>query len=109
MQGHLQFDRIGRIGRVTFSKTGKTIYYQGRTLEPVRHPRGRANYVDADTGEHFWISGCKKAGNDTLSPGVIKIDEDVREDYWLNIRNQPDHVKQTTVRSEGKYSKRLPK
>ncbi len=97
----------GRIGRVTFSKTGKTIYYQGRTLQPVQGYK--VNYVDADTGEQFWVSGCKKAGNDTLYPGVIEIDEDVREEYWLNIRNQPDRVKQTTVRSEGKYNKRLPK
>jgi len=99
----------GRIGRVTFSKTGKTIYYRGRTLKPVRHARGRANYIDADTGERFWVSGCKKAGNDTLYPGMIEIDEDVREEYWLNIRNQPDRVSQTSVRSEGKHNKRRPK
>jgi len=99
----------GRIGCVTFSKTGRTIYYQGRTLKPVRHPRGRANYVDADTGKCFWVSGCKKAGNDTLYPGVIEIDEDVREEYWLNIRNQPDRAGQTTVRSEGEHNKRRPK
>jgi len=100
---------LGRIGRVTFSKTGKTIYYRGRTLERPRHGGGKVNYIDADTGEGFWISGCKKAGNDTLYPSVIEIDEDVREEYWLNVRNQPDRVNQTTVRSEGKYNKRQPK
>ncbi len=92
----------GRIGRATFSKTGRTLYYQGRTLQPLKHPAGRANYLDIDTGEHFWISGCKKAGNDTLCPGVIEIDKDVRKEYWLRIRNQPELASQATVRSKGK-------
>ena len=55
------------------------------------------------------VSGCKKRGDDTLYPGIIEIDEDVREEYWVKIRNQPDKVHLTSVRSEGKYSKRRPK
>ena len=97
----------GRIGRVEFSKTGKTAYYAGRVFEPIRGYK--ANYVDVETDEEYWISGCKKNGDDTLYPGIVEIDEDVRQEYWLNIRNRPDCLEKTSIRSEGKYSKRRPK
>lgn len=96
------------IGRVTFSQTGKTVYY--RNLELQKSKSGyKWNHFDVKTGEHYWISGCKKAGHDTLYPGIIEVDEDVREEYWLKIRNLPEFVEQKSFRSEGKYSKRRPK
>ena len=94
-----------RIGLVTFSKTGKTMYFDGRTLEPARDGGGKINHVDADTGEEFWVSGCKKAGGDTLYPGTIKIDADVREEYWRDIRHEPGRATETTIRSLGKHNK----
>jgi hypothetical protein len=96
-----------RIGLVTFSKSGRTLRYQGKEFLPVCDYK--ANYIDAETGERYWISGCKKKGDDTLYPGIVEIDEDVREDCWLQIRNRPDCVHLTSFRSEGKYSKRKPK
>ena len=47
------------------------------------------------TGAEFWISGCKKRGGDRLYGGVIEIDEDVREEYWVSIRGMPQckHLK----------------
>lgn len=95
----------GRIVRVHFSKTGKTIYYNGKSLQSLKGGY-KANYFDIDTGEEYWISGCKKGGDDTLYPAIIEIDEEVREEYWTQIRNRPDLVNQTSFRSEGKYSKR---
>ncbi len=97
----------GRIGRVRFSKTGKSIYYNGRMFQSLAGYR--ANYCDVETGDRYWISGCKKNGDDTLYPGIIEIDEDVPEEYWKEIRNQPDKSHLTSIRSEGKYSKRRPK
>jgi hypothetical protein len=79
----------GRIGRVTFSKTGKSVYYAGRTFQSLKGQGFKANYFDAETGEEFWISGCKKRGGDRLYGGVIEIDEDVREEYWVSIRCMP--------------------
>lgn len=40
-------------------------------------------------GEDYWISGCKKDGNDRLYGErlPVYIDEDVREEYWTEIRN----------------------
>lgn len=96
-----------RIGRVVFSKTGRTLRYKDKELQPVQ--KYKANYADIKTGEEYWISGCKKLGNDTLYPSIIKVDEDIREEYWLKIRKLPDCVHLKSFRSEGKYSKRKPK
>jgi len=84
-----------RIGRVTFSKTGKSVYYAGRTFQSLKGQGFKANYFDAETGAEFWISGCKKRGGDRLHGGVIEIDEDVREEYWVSIREMPEskHLK----------------
>ena len=83
-----------RIGRVTFSKTGRTIYYRGRTFQSLKGLGFKANYYDLDTGDHFWISGPKRVGGDGLYGGStpIEIDEDVREEYWTDIRKQPERV-----------------
>jgi hypothetical protein len=97
-----------RIGRVTFSQSRRTIYYRGRRLQSLNGNGYKANYFNVDTGLEYWISGCKKNGNDTLYPGIIEIDEDAREEYWIQIRKKPENVHLTRFRSEGKYSKRRP-
>ena len=66
----------GRIGRVTFSQTGKSIYYAGRTFQSLNGQGFKANYFDVQTGAEFWISGCKIRGGDRLYGGIIEIDED---------------------------------
>jgi hypothetical protein len=50
-----------------------------------------------ETGERYWISGPKKRGGDALYATNIttKIDDDVREEYWTQIRNIPERVKET--------------
>lgn len=96
-----------RIGRVEFSQSGLTIYYGGRAFQ--RFKGYKANYFDQETGDKYWVSGCKKKGDDTLYPGIVEIDEDVREEYWLKIRNRPDCIEIRSIRSEGKYSRRRPK
>jgi hypothetical protein len=50
----------GRIGRVTFSTSGRSVYYRGRMFYKTTMAAGKANYVDSETGEEYWISGCKK-------------------------------------------------
>jgi hypothetical protein len=71
-----------RIGRVTFNRTGKSLYYEGRTFRSLKGSGLKANYYDVDTGEHYWISGPKKNGADGLyGPRPTPIDDDVREEY----------------------------
>jgi hypothetical protein len=91
-----------RIGRVTFSKTGHSVYYRGRRF--VKSQGFKANFMDTETGEEYWISGCKKNGGDRLYSGTIEIDDDVREEYWTEIRKMPDRKEQHTRRVAGKYS-----
>ena len=97
-----------RIGRVTFSATRKTIYYAGRKLQSLKGAGYKANYHNVESGLHYWISKCRKDGNDTLYPGVVEIDDDAREEYWTEIRKMPENVQVTSFRSEGKYAKRRP-
>ena len=55
-----------RIGRVTLSKTGKTLYYQGKTFQSLKGQGFKSNYYDLETNEEYWISGPKRDGSDRL-------------------------------------------
>ena len=83
-----------RIGCVTFSKTGRTIYYRGRRFRSLKGGGFKANYYDVETGDHYWISGPKRNGGDALYGGnvPIEIDDDVREEYWREIRKRLDRL-----------------
>ena len=80
-----------RIGRVSFSKTGRTLYYRDRAFQSLRGAGFKANYYDIATGEEYWISGPRKDGADRLYMEAVpvEIDEDVREEYWTQIRIEP--------------------
>ncbi len=93
-----------RIGLVTFSKSGKSIYYQGRRFHTLAGSGFKANYFDWETDEQYWISGCKKRGGNRLYSGTIEIDADVREQYWENIRKLPQNKHLATIKCNGKYA-----
>src|SRR3954465_4668481 len=78
-----------RIGRVTYSKSGKSLYYRGHLYQSLKGNGFKSNFFDAETGEHYWVSGCKKDGTDRLYSGTVDIDEDVRDEYWMEIRKLP--------------------
>jgi hypothetical protein len=90
-----------RIGRVTFSQTGRTLTYAGRTLAPLTGGL-KANYFDTKTTEAFWISGPRADGCDSLYATAVDIDADARDEYWRDIRKQPEHVRRPSYRSPGK-------
>lgn len=78
-----------RIGRVTYSKTGQSLTYNGRTFQKLGGRGFKANYFDIETGDHFWISGPRKDGADRLYPQStvpVIVDDDVADDYWTQIR-----------------------
>jgi hypothetical protein len=91
-------DGEARIGWVEYSKTGKTIYYRGRTLAKVGSGY-KYNCIDEESGDQYWVSGPHKDGNDLLYGGVVEIDDDARETYWTAIRKQPQHHALATYRS----------
>ncbi len=94
-----------RIGRVTLKNSGKTLYYKGQRFNPLNGRGFKSNYFEAKTREHYWISGCKKRGGDRLYSGTIEIDDDVREEYWTEIRNLPQCKDQKIIKDTGKYSR----
>ncbi len=64
------------IGYVTSSKTGRTLYFNGRGLMKLKGQRrgdSGGNYVDMETGESFWVSGVKKNGEDRHWAGSGKV------------------------------------
>jgi len=90
---------VARIGRVTFSKTGKTLTYRGLKFQSLKGAGFKANYVELDSGEEYWITGCKQRGSNWLygERVSVEIDEDVRAAYWCEIRGLPENADQPTV------------
>lgn len=81
-----------RIGRVTTSKTGRTLYYGGMSFQSLKGAGSKSNYYDVENGDQWWISGCKRDGADRLydEADPVYVDEDVREEYWTTIRSAPE-------------------
>jgi hypothetical protein len=48
------------IALVSFSKSGKTIYFNGKAFQSLDGNGITANYFDIETNEEYWISGVKK-------------------------------------------------
>jgi hypothetical protein len=88
-----------RIGRVSFSKRGKSLYYGGRTFQSLKGAGFKANYLEVESGDEYWISGCKRDGSDRLygERVPIEIDEDVRAEYWRDVRGLPDKKAEATT------------
>jgi hypothetical protein len=77
-----------RIGRVTFSKTGRSLYYKEMTFQSLKGSGFKSNYFEVESGDHYWISGPHKDGSDRLYPGPVEVDDDVAEEYWTEIRGR---------------------
>ena len=75
-----------RIGRVKFSKSRRTAYYDGRELRG----EGRAWYRDDESGDRFWIQHARAGGSDREGkdkPVSVPIASagDVRQEYWSAV------------------------
>jgi hypothetical protein len=62
------------IGEVTFSQTGKTIYFKGKSFERIKGGGVAGNYRCVETGDEYWITGVKKRGTNRhwAGGGLIK-------------------------------------
>jgi hypothetical protein len=67
------------IGKVEFSKSGKSIYFNGHALKG----NGHGLCSDLESGEIYWVSGIKKNGNDRhwAGNGKIMIDKEIVAEY----------------------------
>jgi hypothetical protein len=73
------------------SKTGRTVYFNGRGLMKLKGQRrgaGGGNYVDMETGESFWVSGVKKDGEDRhwAGSGRVLVEAAAVSEYLQTIK-----------------------
>lgn len=71
------------IGLAEFSKSGQTIYFNGKALKKLKNTGIAGNHFDIETGEEYWVSGVKKNGQNRhwCGGGKIMIDKNSIEDY----------------------------
>lgn len=77
------------IGRVKLSKSGRTVYFNGRALK--RGVRGASgNHYDLKTGDIFWVSGIKRYGQDRhwAGSGKVLIEAGAVDEY-LSLVGEP--------------------
>ena len=69
-----------RIGWVTFSKSGSSVYYRGREL--LRSNSVHGNFVDVKNGEEYWVSGVKIRGSNVhwAESVQVHVDEDAKQE-----------------------------
>lgn len=72
------------IGLVSYSKSGKTIYFNGKAFQKSG---SKGNYYDIETGDEYWISGVKKDMTDRHScgNGKIFVEKRILNDYLMII------------------------
>jgi hypothetical protein len=70
------------IARVLVSKSGRTVYFNGKALKRSTQS-GSGNYYDVETTESYWVSGVKKKGGDRhwAGRGKITIDAGAIDEY----------------------------
>lgn len=75
------------IGKVEFSKSGRTVYFNGRAFKNTSGfayaYSDSSNYYDIETKDGYWISGVKKNGQDRhpTGGGKIRIDRKIVNEY----------------------------
>lgn len=71
------------IARVKLSKSGRTVYFNGKALKRADGKGISANYFDLETGEEYWVSGVKKNGQDRhwAGAGIVWIESGVVAEY----------------------------
>lgn len=67
------------IGMVEFSKSGKTVYFNGKAFKG----NGHGTCYDLENGDEYWISGVKKDGGDRhwAGNGMVMIDRTIVDEY----------------------------
>ena len=74
------------IGKVEFSKSGQTVYFNGKAFKRLKSGGASGNHYDLESGDEYWISGVKRNGLDRhwAGGGRIMIDLSIVQEY-LNL------------------------
>lgn len=78
------------IGLVSFSKSNKTLYFNGKAFQSLEGNGIYGNYYDIESGDEYWVSGVKKNQRDRpiYGGGMIQVDRSIVEQYLKEV-NQP--------------------
>ena len=81
------------IARVRFTSSWRTAYFRGRVLRRsagTAYANHDSNFLDAETGEEFWISGPKRDLTDgRYSSQQPVVDPDVKDEYEAFLAGAP--------------------
>ena len=71
------YNGLAWIAYVQTSRSGRTIYFNGRALQASTRGGGVGNHYDLETGEPYWVSGVKKSGSNRhwAGSGHILVEE----------------------------------
>ncbi len=71
------------IARVSVSKSGRTVYFNGRALKRTGKSGLLGNHRDLENGDEYWISGVKKNGLDRhrAGSGRVRIEASAVPEY----------------------------
>ena len=75
------------IGLVSFSNSGKTIYFDGKAFQSLDGTGISGNYFDLESGNEYWISGVKKDMSDRhkFGGGKIFVEKRILSEYLKTI------------------------
>jgi hypothetical protein len=75
------------IGLVSFSKSGKTVYFNGKAFQSLTGMGISGNYFDVESGDEYWISGVKKDMSDRhkFGGGKIYVEKRILREYLKTI------------------------
>jgi hypothetical protein len=75
------------IGLVSFSKSGKTVYFNGKAFQTSNGTGISGNYLDLESGDEYWISGVKKDMSDRhqFGGGKILVEKRILSEYLQTI------------------------
>ena len=75
------------IGLVSFSKSGKTVYFNGKAFQTSNGTGISGNYFDLESGDEYWISGVKKDMSDRhqFGGGKILVEKRILSEYLQTI------------------------
>src|SRR3982751_6657561 len=72
-----------RIGWVSFSKTGRSLYYRGLELSRIKGGGISGNYLHGESGDEYWVSGVKRRGSNIHRAGgrvKVVVDDDATQE-----------------------------
>ena len=78
------------IGLVSFSKSGKTIYFDGKAFQSLNGNGISGNYLELESGDEYWISGVKKNQQDrhVYGGGKVFVENRILEEYLKTVNLQ---------------------